>query len=79
MCMECFYTICPSGCPNAIDPDADREFIETCRDCGEDIYADQGYFILGGDYYHTDCYENAEYVMPEGGAIFGTHERTRAG
>lgn len=51
MCEICQQRICPSACPNAIDP-----VVATCRFCGDRIYASEPILILNQSvFYHRDC------------------------
>lgn len=63
MCMICGFTKCPSGCPNAPDP----EPVGHCEWCGDPIYpGDECYQLDGGPIYHAECLkENAFDILTE--------------
>lgn len=55
MCAECHREICPSGCPNAPEPEAVYE----CSYCGDPIEPGDEYVEIDGEYYHREgCIED---------------------
>lgn len=54
MCMECRQTPCHPRCPNAPEPESFRR----CSECGEKIYAGDGYYYVEGSTYCEDCMQS---------------------
>lgn len=65
MCEYCQRYICPSGCPNAKEP----QIFAYCEDCGEPIYDGDEYYDIGGHKYCEACvhksYRTAEVYLDE--------------
>lgn len=53
MCSICGFSTCPSGCPNADEP----ETVFTCEHCKDGITVGETYYEYDGCYYHEDCFE----------------------
>ena len=65
MCEICHQYRCPSGCPNAPDP----EPIAICKHCLEDIVVGDEYYEYDGEKYHEDCFADAAVdLLIEAGA-----------
>ena len=73
MCSECGFSRCPSGCPNAPEP----EKVYTCKVCGENITVGDTYYEYDGDYYHEECFEDeAVNILLESGATKSTADES---
>ena len=51
MCQYCLTSPCPSGCPNADEPEAEFD----CKYCGDGIFKEDEYVEIEGVRYHLDC------------------------
>lgn len=75
MCDICERHSGCSSCPYGEGPAP----VHVCKECGEDIVVGDAYYEMDGEFYHSECFEDAavEILMRECGAIKGTAEDWR--
>lgn len=65
MCTTCGHYPCISGCPNY-----EREKVDVCEACGDDIVVGHECISFDGALYHQDCFEdNVLDILKDDGYI----------
>lgn len=55
MCSICHMTICPAGCPNAV-----QKPVHVCSGCDRDIFEGERIWRIMGEIFCEDCIDDAE-------------------